>query len=389
MHVEAYSVPEGGRSALRQLPDTRPTRAEIDLAAMAANVSAVRAVAGGARLYGVVKADAYGHGLVPVARWLERQGIDGLCVALAEEGLTLRASGVTTPILVLSGAYADSHERVLAAHLTPVIHGYAQAEAFSRAAAGRSVAVHLKVDTGMGRLGVPVEELSASLDALAKLDNLRIEGVLTHLSSAESDPTFTRTQLERFDAAVALIRARGYTPRVLHVANSAGTYGFPEARFDLVRVGLALYGVAPGPVGGEDLQPVMRLRSEVLALRDLPAGSPIGYDQTYRTARPARIATVPIGYGDGLMRAASNRGAMLVCGVPCPIVGRISMDLTTLDVTAAPACALGDEVVVIGRQGGAEITAARLASACDTIAYEVLTNISPRVPRTYHDRAGA
>lgn len=383
MRAELYPIAEGARGPLRQLSDTRPTRAEIDLGAMARNLRAVREVAAGARVYAVVKADAYGHGLVPVARWLEQQGADGLCVALAEEGLTLRACGVTAPILVLSGAYADAHGRVISAHLTPVVHGYAQAEAFARAAGGGEVSVHLKIDTGMGRLGIPVAELSAVLDAFAKLKGLRIDGALTHLSSADTDPAFTRKQLERFADAVALIRARGHAPRVLHAANSAGTYCFPEARRDLVRVGLALYGVPPAPGQGDALVPAMRLRSEVLALRELPAGSAVGYDQTYVTARPTRIATVPIGYGDGLMRAASNRGAMLVRGARCPIVGRISMDLTTLDVTDVPGCELGDEVVVIGRQGEAEITAAQLANECDTIAYEVLTSISPRVPRTY------
>jgi alanine racemase len=383
MHAELQAVPEGGRGPLRHLPATRPTRAEVDLPAMAHNLAAVRTVAGGARVYAVVKADAYGHGLTPVARWLERQGVDGLCVALAEEGLTLRACGVTAPILVLSGAYADAHERVLAAHLTPVVHGFAQAEAFARAAAGRSVGVHLKLDTGMGRLGIQVSELGALLDALRQLPELRIEGVMTHFAGADADPAYTRTQLERFHAGVEAIRAHGHTPRLLHAANSAAAYNHPESRLNIVRVGLALYGVAPAPSALDTLQPVMRLRSEVLALRELPAGSPVGYDQTYTTSRPSRIATVPIGYGDGLMRAASNRGFMLVRGAACPIVGRISMDLTTLDVTDAPGCELGDEVVVIGKQAGAEITAVQLAGACDTIAYEVLTNISPRVPRFY------
>jgi alanine racemase len=350
---------------------------------MAHNLRALRAVVGEARVYAVVKADAYGHGLVEVARWLERQAVDGLCVAIAEEGLTLRARGVTTKILVLSGAYADAHERVLAAHLTPVVHSYAQCEAFARAAAGRSAGVHLKVDTGMGRLGVSVDDLGALLDALRQLPNLQIEGVLTHLSSADSDPEFTRKQLAAFEDAVRLIRARGHAPRLLHTANSAGAYGYPEARMQLVRAGLALYGVPPMAGVGADLKPVMRLRSEILALRMLPAGSAVGYDQTYRTSAPTLIATVPIGYGDGLMRAASNRGAMLVGGIRCPIVGRISMDLTTLDVTHAAQCAVGDEVVVIGRQNGAELSAVDLARACETIAYEVLTNISPRVPRIY------
>jgi alanine racemase len=383
VHARVIPLPEGSRTPLRQLPPTRPTRAEVDLTAMAHNLGVERAVAPGSRLYAVVKADAYGHGLVPVARWLEQQGVDGLCVALAEEGLTLRASGVTVPILVLSGAYGDAHERVLAAHLTPVIYNYAQAEAFNRVSSGRPVNVHLKVDTGMGRLGVPVAELPALLDALGALPNLRIDGLMTHLSSADSDPTFTREQLARFEAALHEARDRGFAPRFVHAANSAGTYGFVEAHHNLVRVGLALYGVPPAREQGATLLPVMSLRTEILALRELPAGSPVGYDQTYRTSSPSRIATVAIGYGDGLLRAASNRGAMLVRGQHCPIVGRISMDLTTLDVTAVPECCVGDEVIVIGRQGETEITAQELAQACDTIAYEVLTNISPRVPRMY------
>jgi alanine racemase len=384
----AAPAPDGAVTPLRQLPTARPTRAEIYLGAFARNLNSVRAVARGARVYAVVKADAYGHGLVPIARFLEQAGVDGLCVALAEEGLTLRACGVTAPILVLSGAYGDSHARVLAAHLTPVVHTLAQAEAFARAAAGRNASVHLKIDTGMGRLGVPVHELAAFLDALAQLPQLRIDGVLTHFSSADSDPAFTRTQLDAFDAAVRLVHARGHVPRFLHAANSAATYAYPDARMSLVRVGIALYGVPPMAGQGADLVSAMRLRSEVLALRELPPGSPVGYDHTYRTARRSIIATVPIGYGDGLLRAASNRGAMLVNGARCPIVGRISMDLTTLDVTDAPACELGDEVVVIGRQQGAEITAAELARACDSIAYEVLTILSPRVPRLYFDGEG-
>jgi alanine racemase len=235
----------------------------------------------------------------------------------------------------------------------------------------------------MGRLGVPCDELPALLDALGALPQLRIDGVMTHLSSAESDPAYTQQQLERFEAAVAAVRAHGFTPRFVHAANSAGTYGFPTSHHNLVRVGLALYGVPPLPQEETALSPVMSLRSEVLALRELAEGSAVGYDQTYRTTRRSRIATVPIGYGDGLLRAASNRGAMLVRGQLCPIVGRISMDLTTLDVTELSACNVGDEVIVIGHQGQARITAQDLARACDTIAYEVLTNISPRVPRVY------
>jgi alanine racemase len=243
--------------------------------------------------------------------------------------------------------------------------------------------VHLKIDTGMSRLGVTLPELAELLAALRALPNLRLEGVMTHLASADSDPELTALQLQCFDAALLQVRAAGHTPRFVHAANSAGAFLHVEAQRDLVRIGLALYGVAPAPSAQSELRPVLSLRSEVLALRDVPQGTGVGYDQTFRAARPTRIATVPIGYGDGLMRAAGNRGSMLVGGQRCPIVGRISMDLTTLDVSDVRGCAIGDEVIVIGGQGQARLTATDLADACGTIAYEVLTNISPRVPRVY------
>jgi alanine racemase len=383
MLAQLLSLSAEGRTTLKHQPSSRPTRADIDLAALSHNLRAVRARLRGSRLYAVVKADAYGHGLGPIARAFEREGVDGLCVALAEEGLMLRGSGVTAPILVLSGAYSDAHARVLRAHLTPVVQDFAQAQAFARAAQGADVGVHLKIDTGMARLGVPVDELGAWLDAVRALPNLRIDGVMTHLASADSDPAFTALQLRSFDAALAAVRAAGHKPRWVHAANSAGTYLHPDAQRDLVRVGLALYGIAPAREAQPELRPVMVLRSEVLALRDLPTGGGVGYDQTYHASRPSRIATVPIGYGDGLMRAGSNRGSMLVGGRRCPIVGRISMDLTTLDVTDVPGCAVGDEVVVLGTQGSQQLSAVDVADACGTIAYEVLTNISPRVPRVY------
>lgn len=383
--IEPHDAPPAARDPAHRLPATRPTRAEIDLAALASNLRVVRRVADKSRVFVVVKADAYGHGLVQVARRLEREGVDGLCVALAEEGLALRACGVTAPILVLNGVYGEAHERVLAAHLTPVVYSIEQARAFAHVSSelgGRPVSVHLKIDTGMARLGVQLDELGPLLDAVEGLP-IRIDGVMTHLSSADSDATETRAQLSRFDGAVATLRARGHKPRFVHAANSAATYMHEAARYDLVRTGLAMYGVAP--IGADDagLTPVMSVRTELIALRALPPGAPVGYDQTFRTARPSRIATVPMGYGDGLMRSASNRGFMLVRGQRCPIVGRVSMDLTTIDVTDMPEVAVGDEVVLIGRQAGASLTACELAEASGTIAYEVLTSISPRVPRVY------
>ncbi|MDD9938555.1 MAG: alanine racemase [Myxococcales bacterium] len=367
----------------------RPTRARVDLAALAHNLAAVRAAAAGSQVYGVVKADAYGHGLVEVARTLEGAGVDGLCVALAEEGLSLRAAGVKAPLLVLNGAYGDAHDRVLSEGLTPVAYSSEQLAAFAAAAGGgERVGVHLKVDTGMARLGVEPARLAALLDAMPAA--IRIDGVMTHLSSADSDDAATREQLARFEEALRQIRSRGHAPTLVHAANSAATFNYPGCRFDMVRAGIALYGVRPAvPTGAEPdaaegtLRPVMSLRSEVIAVRELSVGESVGYDRTFTATRPSRIATVPIGYGDGLLRAASNRASMLVRGQPCPVAGRVSMDLTSLDVTDLPGCEVGDEVVVLGEQQGAVRTAEQLAADCGTISYEVLTAISQRVPRTH------
>ena len=362
----------------------RPTYAEIDLAAVAHNLACVRRVAGHARVYAVIKADAYGHGLVQVAKRLEQERVDGLCVALAEEGFHLREAQVGTPILVLNGAYGHSHAEVLRAGLTPVVYELDQARAFSvAAAAGRQVRIHLKVDTGMARLGVTLDHLESFLTALRALTNIRIDGVMTHFASADVDRDFTLLQCQRFVAAVAQVRAAGHAPRLLHVANTEGTYADLPVHYDIVRVGLALYGVSPEVGGGQDLRPAMRVVSQVLSLRVLPPDTPIGYGGAYRTRTETRVATVPIGYGDGYLRAASNRGAMLVRGQLCPIVGRVSMDLITLDVSHLPVVEVGDEVVVLGAQGDARLTAGDLARAAATIPYEVLCNLSARVPRVY------
>ncbi len=361
----------------------RPTRAEIDLDAVAHNYRRVRDRVGSARVCAVVKADAYGHGVVPVAVRLQREGVDAFGVALAEEGLELREAGVTAGILVLNGVYGDAHRDVLEAGLTPVVYDLAQVEAFDRAWDGAPFAVHLKVDTGMSRLGVPLSSLAAFLDGLARFPAARVDGVMTHLSSADNDDAYTREQLGRFRDALTRIRARGHAPRTVHAANSPATLAHPEARFDMVRPGIVLFGAPPAPHLDADLRPAMRLRTEVIALRDLAPGDSVGYGRTFRAPAPMRLATVPMGYGDGLMRFVSNRGAMLVGGVRCPIVGNVSMDLTTLDVTAVPDVAVGSEVVVLGEQDGGRIGAEDVAEWAGTIPYEVLTNVSRRVPRFY------
>jgi alanine racemase len=362
----------------------RPTYAEVDLGAIAHNLRAVQQLAGSASVLAVVKADAYGHGVVPVAHALERAGVHGFGVALAEEGLELRQAGIRATILVLNGVYSGAAQQVLRAGLTPVVHDESNLRDLAVAAGGEGFELHLKVDTGMSRLGVQVAHLEPFLAKVAATPGARITGLMTHLAAADSDPWFTAHQLRRFGEAAARVRAAGHRSLTLHAANSAGTF-LAEARFDMVRPGLCLYGVSPLPWPLEiPLRPALRLRTEIIAIRELEVGDTVGYDRTFVVERPGtRIATVPVGYGDGLLWRSSGRGAMLVAGQRAPIAGRVSMDLTTLDVTHVPSAAVGDEVVMLGRQAEASLDARDLAEAADSTAYEVLTSISRRVPRIY------
>lgn len=366
----------------------RPTRAEIDLDALAHNLAVVRAAAPASRVLAVVKADAYGHGLLPVARRLAREGIDGFGVALVEEGLALRDAGIEVPILVLNGIYDGAHAATLRARLTPVVYDLADVWAFEAAAARveRPAEIHLKLDTGMSRLGVPLDALDAFLDGLERAERVRVGGLMTHLSSAEDDAEATREQLARFRAARARVEARGHRPRTVHVANSAATLLRDEARFDLVRAGVVLYGVRPGPAVDAALKPVMRVVTSVARVIRVEPGTAVGYGRTWRAARPSRIATLAIGYGDGLMRHLSNRGEVLIRGRRCPIVGLVSMDLTGVDVTDLDGCERGEEAVVLGAQGDDVLRAEEVAQAAGTIGYEVLCSIAPRVPRVYVGR---
>jgi alanine racemase len=361
----------------------RPTRAEIDLSAIAANLAALRAAVPHGRVLSVVKADGYGHGVIPVVRRLAAEGAFAFGVALAEEGLELRDAGVAQPILVLNGVAGGAHRELVARRLRPVVYELAEARAFAAAAGERRVPIHLKVDTGMSRLGVPDRELDAFLDHLAALPALEVEGVMTHLASADTDDDFTAHQLDRFDRALARVRARGHRPRVVHAANSAGTLRHPRAHYDMVRPGIALFGYPGAPGVDLPLKPAMRLRTEIISLRTLEPGERVGYDGTFRASRATRVATLPVGYGDGFFRALSNRGEVLLHGRRCPIVGNVSMDLTGVDVSAVPEAALGDEVVLLGTQGGEALLADELAARAGTIPYEILTNVSRRVPRFY------
>jgi alanine racemase len=361
----------------------RPTRAEIDLAAIAQNLEALKAAVPHGRVLCVVKADGYGHGVIPVVRRLAAEGAFAFGVALAEEGLELREAGVAQPILVLNGVIGGAHRELVERRLRPVVYEAAEARAFAAAARERPVPIHLKIDTGMSRLGVPDGKLDAFLDLIESLPELTIEGVMTHLAAADTDDEYTTHQLDRFDRALERIRARGHRPRVVHAANSAGTLRHPRAHYDMVRPGLALFGYPGAPGVSVSLRPAMRLRTEIVSLRTLAPGERVGYDGTFRAARVTRVATLPVGYGDGYLRALSNHGEVLLHGQRCPVIGNVSMDLMGVDVTDVPGAALGDEVVLLGAQGGEVLSAEALAEAAGTIPYEILTNVSRRVPRFY------
>jgi alanine racemase len=375
----------------------RPTRAEVNLEALRHNARVVKRQAGDARVWAVLKADGYGHGAPAVARTLERAGaVDGFCVALLEEGIELREAGIRAPILVMGGYYGDAHDEVLARGLVPVVYDLGQVQGFARlvrmGAVEGPVSVHLKIDTGMARLGVTMRDLPRFAAALADYPEVRVIGLMTHLASADA-PTVeeTRAQTTRFDEATAQLSRHGIRVAVRHAANSAALLR-GEALFDAVRPGLALFGAAPVAGGialSSELRPVMRVRSEIISLRDIEAGDPVGYGALFRASRPTRIATVPMGYADGLSRHVSNRGHALVRGKRAPIVGAVSMDMSMIDVTDIPGVTLRDEVVVLGAQEGPlgkdAITADEVAAHEGTIAWEVMTSISRRVPRFYRE----
>lgn len=368
----------------------RPTRAEVNLAAIRKNLHAVRKVAGEQKIYGVLKADGYGHGAPAVARTLERAGVDGFAVALLEEGIELRDAGIKAPILVMGGLYGQAWGEVLSHDLMPVVYDRGQLEALARAARheGVTARVHLKIDTGMARLGVREEDLPSVLAALGDLPEIQVDGLMTHLACADADSREGMDdQLRRFDAASLRVKEAGVRFSVRHAANTAAIFrGAPP--LDFVRPGLALFGVSPVD-GGPSLVPAMRVRSEIACIRQLAKGESAGYGWTFTAKRPTRLATVPMGYADGLSRSLSNRGSLLVRGKRAPIAGTVSMDMVMLDVTDIDGASVRDEVVVLGAQQGPlgkdEIKATELAELTGTIPWEIMTSISRRVPRFYRE----
>jgi len=368
----------------------RPVRAEIDLEAVRANVRALRANCSPAALLAVVKADGYGHGAVPVARAALDAGAAALGVALVEEGIELRDAGIDAPVLVLSEPVPAAAASVVAHGLTPVVYTLAGIDALAKAVADRgarnSLGVHLKVDTGMHRVGCSTDDAVDLAAQVADRPELELAGVCTHLAVAdEPDNPYTSEQLARFERVLATLRARSLPTGTVHAANTAGAIAWPRARYDLVRVGIGCYGIAPADAldGCVDLQPAMSVTARVSHVKTVPAGEGISYGLRYATTGRTCIATVPIGYADGVPRELAERGGTaLVRGRRCPIAGTVTMDQLMLDVGDLPVD-VGDEVVLIGRQGHEAITAADWAHALGTIAYTIVCGIGPRVPRVY------
>ena len=370
----------------------RPTWALINLDALAYNFQTVRRhVRQDVKVMAVVKADAYGHGAIRCARRLEAEGADWFGVATPEEGVELREGGVERPILCLGGFWDGQAELCLRFQLVPVIYRIDMAETLDRAAqaAGVVADVHVKIDTGMGRLGARYEAAAEFADALVRFKNIRVDGLMTHFAAAD-DPDrdcFTADQAMRFQDAVGAFRARGFNPTYEDLSNSAATCSEGAEWGNMVRPGGVLYGLwrdilkpAKKP---PRLRPVMSVHSRIMLLKRVPPGDPLGYGCTFEASRETLVATLPIGYNDGYMRALSNRGRIIVRDTYAPVVGRISMDLTLIDVTDVAGVSLHDKVTLLGADGDLYIPAEEMAKTAGTLSYEITCGISERVPRVY------
>jgi alanine racemase len=367
----------------------RPTHVEIDLEALCHNLQQARRQAGpDRRVLAVVKADAYGHGAARVAPALQAAGADCFGVAMVEEGIELRRAGIIRPILVLGGIYPGQEEEVSRHALIPCLFDLESARRLNTfaLAAGRILPYHLKLDTGMGRIGFRPEELSVVLGEYSALKGLVLEGVITHLALAdEPDHPFTDEQLGLFRECLGRIRAAGFAPVYTHLANSAALFSREIPECNLVRPGIVLYGGLPSAhfAGRLDLKPVMSFRTSVAQLKTVPTGTGISYGHRFRASRPTTLAAIPVGYADGFSRHLSCQGEVLVRGQRAKVAGTVCMDWTLIDVSHIPEIAVGDQVTLLGRDNGNLISADEWAAKVGSISYEVFCQVSKRVPRIY------
>jgi alanine racemase len=382
----------------------RPTEAIVDLEAIRANYRLAVELCGRPAV-GVVKADAYGHGAAPVARALVEAGAPLLAVALVEEALALREAGVAAPVLVMGGAYGGRYDLLLRHRLTPLLSSLEQLAGLAAAAraAGVRATAHLKVDTGMGRLGLLPAELGPFAEAARAAPEVEIEGLCTHFASADAeDRGATERQVALFEEAAARLARAGIRPRWRHLGNSAGTIEFPAVAQDLARPGIMLYGYLPQAGGAPlpaasraalaRLRPALTWRTAIVHLKSVPPGAAVSYGGHWVAGRPSRVATLAVGYADGYPRRLSGRpgfgrAEVLVGGRRCPVAGTVCMDMVMADVTAVPGAAVGDEAVLVGAQGEERIGADELAGKAGTIAYEILCGIGARVPRRHRGAA--
>jgi len=367
------------------------TWAEIDLEAISHNLRQIKNSVGssGAGIMAVVKDNAYGHGAVEVARTASDVPVQMLGVAMVEEALELRQAGIDLPVLVLCCVLPEQVGEIVRHGITQTVCDLSIPESLSKEAVrqGKQVGVHVKVDTGMGRIGVRYDEAVGLIQRIVQLPGITVEGIFTHFASAGTDEDFTNLQLERFNFVTTYLNGAGIRIPLRHTANSDAVLGIPAACFDMVRPGLAIYGLYPSKRSSDiELKPALSLKTRVVYLKDVPAGQSISYGRTYTTEKPSIVASLAIGYGHGYNRKLSNSGEAIIKSAKAPIIGAVCMDQCLCDVTHISGVSIGDEAVLIGRQGNEEITADEVAQKTGTISYEILCAINARVPRVYGRR---
>ena len=362
----------------------RPTIAEIDLEALRYNYRKIKTITS-EKVLAVVKASAYGHGAVQVSKLLVEEGVDMLGAATIEEGIELREAGINIPIMVLGSVYPfDNYDYIIKYKLTPIVASQDSAVALENAAqrVSKKVFAHMKVDTGMGRIGVAGETALELWEKLKCSSHIIPEGVFTHLPRADEDYVYTYRQLEKFKDLIARLSP---APSIVHASNTAGLLNFKESHLNMVRPGLALYGLYPDNVSKNklNLQPALKFKSTVIFVKNVEKGTPVSYGGTWKAPKKTQIATVCVGYADGYRRDLTNKADVLIRGTRCPVVGRVCMDMIMVDVSSLKNICVGEEVVLMGRAGKEEVSAEELASICGTINYEITSGISGRVPRIF------